>query len=146
MLLSGQYFTELSIKFVITCSRSPGFPFIKISFLLELKFILICFSVAALSRFEQAFFAICTRSVFTVSRTPSSVSRRLNVSKSSIIFMRRSHCVFIIPRKCFAVSGSLIPSSSKVSVNPFIEVTGVFNSWLTFATKSFRICSTFFKL
>ena len=41
------------------------------------------------------------------------------------------------------MSGSSAAPSLRVSMNPLIEVRGVLSSWVTFATKSDRIFSSF---
>ena len=49
----------------------------------------------------------------------------------------------IIVKNLFLVSSSKLSVIFKVSTKPFIDVIGVFNSWLTFATNSFLIFSNF---
>ncbi len=64
------------------------------------------------------------------------------LSRSSMMACKRSACLAMIRRKRSASCGSFMAPSSRVSTKPLIEVTGVFSSGETLATKSRRMCSS----
>ena len=71
-------------------------------------------------------------------------SIRESLRRSSIIEFNRKFCSSAFSKNSFFVSSGMSPWA--VSIYPPMDVIGVFNSWLTFATKTLLIASNCFNL
>ena len=77
-------------------------------------------------------------------RSPS-CSMRERASRSSMMALRRSACLVMMARKRRLSSGLSMAPSRRVSTKPLIIDSGVRSSWLTLATNSWRVRSSFLR-